>query len=71
MKKFFLLLLLCLLGIGSMQTAQAASEIYGVFSDDGKTFTIYYDENKTANGGVTPNDWVEYWYWEQRAKWKQ
>ena len=42
-------------------------EIYGVLSKDGKTFTIRYDGNKTANNGVTPDEWMAYEFAEKRG----
>ena len=66
MKKSVLFTLLCLLGFGAARTAQAADEIYGVLSADGKTFTIRYDGNKSANKGVTPDDWTAYEYLNNR-----
>ena len=66
MRKSIFLTLLCLLGMGAMQTAQAAYEIYGVLSEDGKTFTILCDEDKTTNKGVTPDDWMAYEWMEKR-----
>lgn len=42
-------------------------EIYGVFSEDGKTFTIYYDENIPLNGILM--DMVKLpWYGSDRYK---
>jgi len=42
-------------------------EIYGVLSKDGKAFTIRYDGNKTANNGVTPDEWMAYEFAEKRG----
>ena len=46
MMKKFLFSLLCLIGLSSMQMANAAADIYG--SLDGTTLTIYYGEQKDA-----------------------
>ncbi len=43
------------------------SDIYGVLSKDGKTFTIRYDGNKSANKGLTPNEWATYEFAEKRG----
>ena len=56
MKKSLLVSLLCLIGIGSMQTMKAEAqtpEFYAVFESDGVTMTLYYDEYRTSRGGVT------------------
>ncbi len=42
-------------------------EIYGFLSEDGKTFNIRYDMNKTANNGVTPDEWMAYEFAEKRG----
>ena len=56
MKKTIFFTLLCLLGFGAAQTAQAANEIYAVL--DGTTTTFYYDSHKEMEmrGGAR--------YWE-------
>ncbi|MBP5477028.1 MAG: BspA family leucine-rich repeat surface protein [Paludibacteraceae bacterium] len=55
MKKGFLLILL-LAGIG-ISAQSAKKEIYAVLSDEGMTFTLYYDQNKPQTGALTPDEW--------------
>ena len=50
MKNRLLFTLICLLGMGAMQTAKAADEIYAVL--DGTTTTFYYDGKKAERGGA-------------------
>ena len=54
MKKSFFITLLCLLGMGFVQTAKAEKAIYSVLESDGKTMTIYYDDKMAERGGVSP-----------------
>lgn len=54
-KKIYSLLALCLLSFGMAQ----ADEIYGVFSNNNQLLTLYYDNNKSSRGGVTPDDWAK------------
>jgi len=35
----------------------APTMLYGAFSDDGKTLTVYYDNKKDDNNGLHPNEW--------------
>ena len=58
MKKIFLFSLLGLIGIGSLQTVKAESQIYAALSPDGKTMTLYYDEAKSTRPNVLAN-WTE------------
>lgn len=37
----------------------AKREIYGVVSEDGETFTVYYGSNKSEQGGWSPEEWRE------------
>ena len=55
MRKSIFLTLLCLLGIGAMQTAQAAYEIYGVLSEDGKTYVAILDINDVLSTIIPVN----------------
>lgn len=52
-KKIYSLLALCLLSFGMAQ----AAEIYGVFSNNNQLLTLYYDNNKSSRGGLSPNEW--------------
>lgn len=54
------------MGLAGTVTVQAATEIYGVLSADKKTFTIRYDAYKSANKGVTPDDWGAYEWMENK-----
>jgi len=53
--KRFLLMLLSILGVMSMQ---ASNEIYAVLSSDGSELTLYYDGQREARKGVL--DWTIY-----------
>ena len=68
MRKNLLLTLLCLLGLGTVQTVKAEKEIYGYLMNEGTWLIITYDENKVANHGVTPQEWSTYEWSEQRGK---
>ena len=68
MRKNLLLTLLCLLGLGTVQTVKAEKEIYGYLMNEGTWLVITYDENKVANHGVTPQEWSTYEWSEQRGK---
>ncbi|MCR4664364.1 MAG: BspA family leucine-rich repeat surface protein [Paludibacteraceae bacterium] len=59
---------LVLLALMAAQTLKADNEIYGFFSEDGKTFTLNFDENKTKNSGLTPDEWIGYEYQSNRTK---
>ena len=61
MRKFYTFLAACLLTIN----AAAADKIYAVFSSDGKTMTIYYDEKYYSRGGVA--DWINSSHKDERA----
>ncbi|MCR4664376.1 MAG: DUF285 domain-containing protein [Paludibacteraceae bacterium] len=57
MKQLFSLL--AVLWIVAMGTVKAAeNEIYAVYSTDGQTMTLYYDNQRAARSGVT--DWFYY-----------
>ena len=54
MKIRLLFTLLCLLGIGAMQTAKAEKTFYGVIADKGQTLKCYYDDKMAERGGANP-----------------
>lgn len=58
MKKIFLFSLLGLIGIGSLQTVKAESQIYAALSSDEKTMTLYYDEQRDP----ADKSWWQYNY---------
>lgn len=53
MRKSILFTLLCLTGMGAMQTAQAANEVYSEFVEATETLTYYYDGQREARTGTT------------------
>ena len=59
---------LVLLALMAAQTVKADNEIYGFFSEDGKTFTLNFDEDRTKNSGLTPDEWIGYEYQSNRTK---
>ncbi len=61
MKKTFFITLLCLLGMGFVQTAKADDVYYSVLGSDGKTMTVYYDGKMSQRGGTSPykTEWRE------------
>ncbi len=59
---------LVLLSLIAAQTVKADNEIYGFFSEDGKTFTLNFDEDRTKNSGLTPEEWIGYEYQSNRTK---
>ncbi len=59
---------LVLLALIAAQTVKADNEIYGFFSEDGKTFTLNFDEDRTKNNGLTPDEWIGYEYQSNRTK---
>jgi len=57
MKQLFsLLAVLWIVAAGTVKAAE--NEIYAVYSTDGKTMTLYYDDQRAARSGVT--DWFYY-----------
>ena len=56
MKRFFSFL--AALWIVAAGTLKAENEIYAVYSTDGKTMTLYYDDQRAARSGVA--DWLCY-----------
>ncbi len=42
---------------GYFTASNSDMEIYGIFNNDLKTFTIYYNSNRLAYGGLTPEEW--------------
>ncbi len=58
--------LLAALWIVAAGTLKAANEIYAVYSTDGKTMTLYYDDQRTARKGL--KDWFYDYYMSQSEK---
>ena len=53
MRKSIFLTFLCLLGLGAMQPAKAANEVYAELNEETGTLTYYYDDQRESRTGTT------------------